>query len=110
MPAPTSPNDSPLSLAACLLLAGGLKPSPLVSQTGGSVLDLYLRPGCTVMGLWLDRFQELAAHIGQLPDIRVVHGAATPPPSDAEARKQFFAAIHLLGSFEVIDRLVDGVD
>jgi hypothetical protein len=87
MPEPSS-NDSPLTLAACLLLAGGLKPSPLVAQTGGSVLDLYLRPSCMVMGLWLDRFQELAGHIGQLPVVHVVHGKTTPPPSDAEARKR----------------------
>jgi hypothetical protein len=82
----SEPSD--LVVEACLLLAGGLKPSPLVERTGGSVLDLYLRPGVTVMGAWLDRFQEIAGHLGRAPTIQVVHGTDTPPPSDAEARRR----------------------
>jgi hypothetical protein len=81
-------NVSGLAVESCLLLAGGLAPSPLVAQTGGSVLDLYLRPGLTVMGAWLERFQEVAAHLGRAPVIQVVHGTDTPPPSDAEARRR----------------------
>jgi NDP-sugar pyrophosphorylase family protein len=88
MPSSTPSGDSPLKLSACLLLAGGLKPSPLVAQTGGSVLDLYLRPSITVMGHWFDRFQELAAHTASVIKIHVVHGATTPPPSDAEAKRR----------------------
>jgi hypothetical protein len=76
-----------VDLAACLLLAGGLKPSPLVAQTGGSVLDLYLRPDATVLSFWLDRFQELAPSAPG-PVIHIAHGASTPAPNDMLARRR----------------------
>jgi hypothetical protein len=71
-----------VDLAACLLLAGGLKPSPLVAQTGGSVLDLYLRHDATVLSLWLDRFGQLG-YPAPGPVIHIAHGASTPAPNDA---------------------------
>jgi len=78
-----------IDLAACLLLAGGLKPSPLVAQTGESVLDLYLKPDATVLSLWLDRIEEIASHAPS-PVVHVAHGASTPAPNDAPARRRGF--------------------
>src|SRR5689334_18641473 len=78
-----------INLAACLLLAGGLKPSPLVAQTGGSVLDLYLRSDATVLSLWLDRFEELGSPAPG-PVIHIAHGASTPAPNDMLARRRGF--------------------
>ena len=66
----------PLDLAACILLAGGLRPSPLVNATGRSVLDLSLTPQRTVLDCWVDRLTETAP---EMP-IRVVHDAIIPPP------------------------------
>jgi len=78
-----------VELAACLLLAGGLKPSPLVAQTGGSVLDLYLRQDATVLSLWLDRFEELGSSAPG-PVIHIAHGTSTPAPNDMPARRRGF--------------------
>jgi len=65
-----------LDLAAYILLAGGLRPSPLVRATGRSVLDLSLTPERTVLDCWVDRLTETARDI----PIRVVHDAILPAP------------------------------
>jgi hypothetical protein len=81
--------SSGCTLAACLLLAGGLKPSPLVAQTGGSVLDLHLRSNTTVLSHWLDRVEALGSPAPG-PVIHIAHGVATPAPNDAAARRRGF--------------------
>lgn len=78
------------ALTACLLLAGGLKPSPLVAQTGESVLDLHLRSNATVLSVWLDRFEQLGSP-SPGPVIHIAHGASTPAPNDAVARRRGFS-------------------
>ncbi len=67
-----------IDLAACIVLAGGLRPSPLASATRRSVLDLWLTPHHTVLDCWLDRFAEIAA--GMPAPIRVAHDSILPPP------------------------------
>lgn len=79
-------NAGPI-LRACVLLAGGIKPSPLVAQTGLSVLDLSPRLGATVLSLWLDRFEALATPETR-PEVRILHGSRTPAPDHAELRRR----------------------
>ncbi|UCD76421.1 MAG: glycosyltransferase [Phycisphaerales bacterium] len=72
-------DPSPIvDLAACIILVGGLRPSPLVQATGRSVLDLWLTPTKTVLDCWVDRITEAVA--GASPPIRVVHDSMLPPP------------------------------
>ncbi len=70
----------PVDLAACVLLAGGLRPSPLVEEAGRSVLDLYLTSERSVLDCWIERLGELVpGRAGAIP-IRVVHDSVLPPP------------------------------
>ena len=71
------PTDS-IDLAACIMLVGGLRPSPLVEAVGRSVLDLWLTPAKTVLDCWIDRIAEATG--GASAPIRVVHDAILPPP------------------------------
>src|SRR5690606_15958127 len=61
--------------AACILLAGGLRPSPLVLATGRNILDLYATESRSVLDVWLARIEPL----GHVP-VRVVHGGGMPAP------------------------------
>lgn len=65
-------------VAACVLLAGGLKPSQLTAASGLSVLDLPIAPDATLMDHWLSRLAPLMVAGG---GVRVVHCNATPAPS-----------------------------
>ena len=47
------------ALAAAVILAGGLRPTPLAESANCSVLDLWLTPCKTVLDLWLERVAEL---------------------------------------------------
>ena len=69
-----------IDLAASILLAGGLRPSPLARTAGCSVLDLWPTPDQTVLDHWLDRIAELAGELSRVIPVRVVHDANTPPP------------------------------
>ncbi len=71
----------PLRLAACVLLAGSLTPSPLTSLTGGSVLDLFLNPRETVLDIWIRQFEAVAVAFGQTPKVHVIYGMASPIPA-----------------------------
>src|SRR5512146_3079671 len=92
-PAPKEPRlgelrkNNPGPLRACVLLAGGIRPSPLVVQTRLSELDLSLRPGATVLSTWLDRFGALIPSEVR-PEIRILHGSTTPGPEDTELRRR----------------------
>lgn len=68
-------------IAASVLLAGGLRPSPLVRASGRSALDLYLTPTKTALALWVDRLGGLAAAGGGRAPIRVLHDANNPAPT-----------------------------
>jgi hypothetical protein len=79
--APPQTQTAPgLRLAACLLLAGSLRPSPLTAAAGCSVLDLFLNPSETVLDVWLRHFDALAASVGQTPVVQVIHGMSATPP------------------------------
>ncbi|MBT8485800.1 MAG: glycosyltransferase [Phycisphaerales bacterium] len=68
------------SLAACVLLSGGLTPSPLTKSTRRSVLDLWLSREQTVLDAWLERVAELEMIQTRPLPVRVVHDLASPPP------------------------------
>jgi NDP-sugar pyrophosphorylase family protein len=67
--------QAPGAIAACVLLAGGLRPSPLVLATGRNILDLYATEMRSNLDVWLARLEPL----GKMP-VRVVHGGDTPAP------------------------------
>jgi hypothetical protein len=79
--APDTTVKSQLKLAACVLLAGSLRPSPLAAAAGCSVLDLYLTPTRTVLDTWLHHFEEVASAVGQQPAVHVIYGLASPAPT-----------------------------
>lgn len=64
------------AISACVLLAGGLRPSPLVLATRRSVLDLYATETRSVLDVWLARLEPL----GRFP-VRVVYGGEMPAPT-----------------------------
>lgn len=63
----------------CIVLAGGLRPSPVAAVAGLPVLDLMLTPSRSALDLWCARFQELDTHAGL--SVRVVYDASTPAPA-----------------------------
>lgn len=73
----------------CVLLAGGLKPSPLAAAAGRSVLDLSADGQRTVLEHWIAHLAGVLAPgdapAGQPPlPVRILHGsslAPTPPAS-----------------------------
>ena len=65
-------------VTACVLLAGAIKPSPLVELTGFSTLDLLLAPDTTLLDEWGMRLIEIGVDAG---NIVAVHGANVPSPS-----------------------------
>jgi hypothetical protein len=69
-----------IELAAAILLAGGLRPSPLAAATGCSVLDLWPSADGTVLDFWLEGIAELAGELSQVVPVRIVHDANTPQP------------------------------
>lgn len=80
-PVPVALNGSvaaPARVAACILLAGGLRQSPLTAAAGMSVLDLHITPTQTLLEFWLDRIGALTGHGGG--EVRVMHCANTPVP------------------------------
>ncbi|MFG0274630.1 MAG: hypothetical protein ACF8QF_06205 [Phycisphaerales bacterium] len=62
---------------ACVVLAGGIKPSPLASEARSPVLDLWLGEGGSVLEHWLERVSR-ASKPGA--PVRVVHDAKQPAP------------------------------
>ena len=71
---------APIDLVACLLLAGGLRPSPITEAASRSVLDLWLTPMQSVLDCWVDRIEELERELASRIDIRAVHDAMNAPP------------------------------
>lgn len=78
-PEPQRPHSLP-SLAACVLLVGGPRPSPLAAETQCSVLDLSLTPTRTVLGLWIERLTEMCSLSGPRLEVRVVQDGRSPEP------------------------------
>ena len=73
-------------LRAALVLAGGLKPSPLVEAAGRSVLDLFLTPESSVLDILVRQLSLLPTWGGGPLSIRVAHNSRVPAPwPDAQA-------------------------
>jgi hypothetical protein len=68
-------------LAACILLAGSLKPSPLAVEADRSVLDLHLSPEGTVLEYWSRCFMTMGQAIGHMPPVRVIYGTNGHAPA-----------------------------
>lgn len=81
-PSPSRGVPRPRPIAAAVLLAGGLKPSPLASAARRSVLDLHLTAERTVLGMWLDRLAALGAGPDSAPPpARVIFDSHSPAPT-----------------------------
>ncbi len=69
-------------LEAIILLAGGLRPSPLVNGTGISVLDLPLRDDQTVLENWIAKLGPLGkATPNSIDQAIIAYTANSPRPS-----------------------------
>ena len=79
-PPPELVSTPSLKLAACVLLAGSLRPSPLAAAAGCSVLDLSLTPEETVLEVWMRHFEAIGVSLGQQPVVHVIYGMNAPSP------------------------------
>lgn len=73
---------------SCIMLAGGLEPSPLVQASGRSVLDLFLTPDQTVLDVWMESVNGGVTD-DRLIEMRVVSNAFIPsvwPRSSSHVR------------------------
>lgn len=72
----------PPRLDTCILLAGGLVPSPLARLTGRLTLELWLNSKETVFQRWCDVLDHLSLNSGIThPNIRVVHSGPPYEPT-----------------------------
>ncbi|MDX2148553.1 MAG: hypothetical protein SFZ23_13630 [Planctomycetota bacterium] len=69
------------ALARCVVLGGGLKPSPLQAMCPSSVLDLDLCPGSSVLYEIARRTAEIAQGWSSPLRVMVVHGEPYPAPA-----------------------------
>lgn len=73
-------NQSALSTPdLVVLLAGGLKPSPLASAAGRSVLDLSADGLRSILEHWLEHIGRVADRADRPLDVRVLHGSSLEP-------------------------------
>jgi N-acetylglucosaminyldiphosphoundecaprenol N-acetyl-beta-D-mannosaminyltransferase len=74
-------------LRAMVLLGGSVRPTPLSTSVGRSVLDLPLDSDGSILNHWLAHAHELARHAGleQLP-VRVMVNQNSPEPTSAAPR------------------------
>jgi hypothetical protein len=81
---PASPSRG--RLRGLVLLGGGVRPTPLATAIGRSVLDLPLGNGKTVLGRWLDEAAEVSKLLGidQLP-VRLLMDLTAPQPRSVPA-------------------------
>lgn len=66
-------------VARCVMLAGGLRPSPLMAEAGRSVLGLHLTHHDRVLDAWVRGLQSLAADTRPL-DLLVAWNSHCPRP------------------------------
>jgi hypothetical protein len=80
------------TIAACVLLAGGPRPSPLLEQTRIQTLELWLTARQTVFNRWCDTLYDSTVRAESLveerPEVLVVHsgGLTTPRSPFADPR------------------------
>lgn len=67
-------------LVGCCLLDGGVRASPLVEQSGRSVLDLDVGRDCRLLDAWMRALGPLPWDT-ETPLLRILHGGPTPAPS-----------------------------
>ncbi len=72
-----APRDRP-PVTACVLLAGAIKPSPLVRAAGFSTLDFLVAPDTTLLDEWGRRLIEMGI---ETRNVIAVHGANVPSPT-----------------------------
>ncbi len=77
---PNEMNGRRPGLRAAVVLAGGLRPSPLVEAAGRSVLDLYLTQKSTVLDVLVRQLSSLPAWDDSPLSIRVAHNSRVPAP------------------------------
>lgn len=68
----------PGAVSACVLLAGAIKPSPLVTATGFSTLDLLTGPDESLLDRWILRLRAIGIAAGE---VIAVHGSNIPSPT-----------------------------
>lgn len=68
------------SLSACVLLSGGMAPSPLVAAAGRTILDWWINDRQTVLDCWLERLRDLLDQQQRPVPVRIICSAAVPPP------------------------------
>lgn len=72
--------ESSAEIDRVVLLAGGVKPSPLARLLGAPTLDLPILPDRTLLDLWLEAFEGAR-------EVRLVHRRDLPPRSPAHPAK-----------------------
>ena len=60
-----------------IILSGGLRPSPLMRETGRATLDLHITPEQTIADVWRVRLDEI---MGANDPIRVIPSRSCPTP------------------------------
>ena len=87
---PAEPTMAGPQLDTCILLAGGLVPSPLAKETKRLTLELWLTAHQTVFGRWCDLLDHLAEQAGVgRPNIRVVHSGPPYEPTHSLTDERF---------------------
>jgi len=71
-------------LLACCLVDGGVRASPLVQESGRSVLDLDVGPDHRLLDVWMDALSVLSWD-GANPLLRILHGGSSPAPTPRPA-------------------------
>jgi len=69
----------PRRLVGCCLLDGGVRASPLVEESGRSVLDLNVGAERRLLDVWVDAIGALPFETDR-PVVRVLHGGDVPAP------------------------------
>jgi glycosyltransferase involved in cell wall biosynthesis len=69
-----------LPIACAIVLAGGLRPSPLQEVLDRSPVDWWVTPDASVLDVWADRIRLATAGMANPLPIRVVSTGAVPGP------------------------------
>ncbi len=77
--------SDPVRGGCAIVLAGGLRPSRLIEQTGFATLDLDISPGRRVLDLWVDLLTDA---LGEEAPILVVPSRSCPVPDVAHSRAE----------------------
>lgn len=73
-------SDGDIDIAACIILAGALRNSPLVEATNMSVLDLPMTPEETLLDTWVSLIRRIPRCAEA--EIRIICNDRSPSPSE----------------------------